>query len=327
MHRVLSIIVLAASVVAAVSCGGKDTAATEQPLRISVKSIDGTKAVITNDGFPESSAAAMGLFLKASDGNSDYDGHTAGYSNVKAEKAAASSTWEINPSIMLSETKGTLFAYYPYSSSATDFEQVPVVSSINGADYLYSVPFTGLNASTNAATLNLKHALALVSINFIRNSSYSGPGKLSYLSLSSDAIAPTGRMDIRDGSLTASSSPIVFSGFEETIGESGLTEYLLVVPALYSTEKRDVELTCVIDGVQYNLSMTGKGADGNGVIIRQGVHSKINLTLKDKDLQVGNVAVEAWNTASGSGSSIGFGGTGIYPVDVNPAEYGGSFDI
>ena len=96
------------------------------------------KSVITETAL---SSGEIGLFLTATDGG-NYDGKTSGYSNIKYGNDGGG--WTSESPIMLSATDGVLYGYFPYNSSANDLTAIPVESSLNGADYMYATPVTGV---------------------------------------------------------------------------------------------------------------------------------------------------------------------------------------
>lgn len=300
--------------------------ATGVPLDITSVTVLPVKTVVTSASFPEDKACSIGVFLKDEDGMSDYDGVP--WCNIEYSREAGGTSWTCVKPIILSSTVGTLFAYYPFSPSVTDLAGIPVRSSINGDDYMYAVAVTGINSSNPSPKLEMKHAMALVSVTFIKDASYTGPCLLSSLTLSGVGLGATASLDVRDGSFTdVAPGLLVFSGFNHTITAEGTTEPVLTVPAVISDEKQDVDISCVIDGVVYDVSLKGQGNSGKGVIIRQGVHSHINLTLKDKGLVLSGVSTEEWNSASGSVSGSGLDDSGIYVTTGEDGTPGGTIEI
>lgn len=321
-------IVIAAALTTMLAACGVDC--TEEmhgvPLEINSITVSPVKAVITSTSFPTGNDCSIGVFLKAEDGNSDYDGQS--WCNIEYSRRAGSTSWTSSKPVILSETPGTLYAYYPFSSSVTDIAGIPVRSSINGDDYLYAIAITGLNSSSPSPTLSMKHSMALISVTFIKDASYTGPCLLSSLTLSGEGFGATATLDARDGSFTTvTPGPLVFTGFSHTIVTEGTTEPVLAVPALVSGEKQDVAINCEIDGVTYNVTLKGQGDSGKGVIIKQGVHSHINLTLKDKALVVSGVSTEEWNNGSGSASGSGLDNSGIYTTTGEDGTPGGNIEI
>ena len=101
-----------------------------------------TRSVITGTAFPADEAAkGIGLFLTATDGG-NYDDQTSGCSNIKYSDNG--SGWTSDSPIMLSATEGKLYGYFPYSASVTDLTAIPVESSLDGTDYMYATPVTGV---------------------------------------------------------------------------------------------------------------------------------------------------------------------------------------
>lgn len=329
MNKLLHILFLGVAAIFALSCGSTPEDVAEGCL-LSVGSVEigTTKAVISEDSFPQASEESVGLFLKASDGVSEYAGDGSGYNNVRCTKAASSSVWDISTPMFLTKSTGTLFAYYPYDADALNIAGIPLRSSINGADYMYAVPSVGISSENATADLVMKHAMAMVSITFRKDAAYnSGDCELTGLSISGACVAPDGTMDARDGSISAVSSEVVFAGFGHKISESGITEDVLLVSTISSEKSQSLDVSCVIDGQSYSISFVPQ-VDGNGgVVIRQGFRSTITLSVKGRSLYLDEVTVSEWNKADGSSSGTGIDGSGIYTIDAEHGEYGGDIEM
>ena len=102
---------------------------------LSVSTDPMTKAVITGTEFTTSEAeAGIGLFLL------DGTGATYGSNPANVKYYHSSSKWVADSPLRVGGTAGTLYGYYPYNSTVTDITAIPVASSVNGTDYLYSTP-------------------------------------------------------------------------------------------------------------------------------------------------------------------------------------------
>lgn len=296
----------------------------EVPMELKSVGIDPTRTVIESSSFDEATESSLGLFLKAADGVSNYNGQTSGFNNVRFSKPAGSTVWSTASQLSLTSAQGTVFAYYPYASSITDITSVPVVSSINGDDYLYAVPVQGVNNANPSISLTMKHALALVSVKFVKSGSYSGNGELTSLSLTSAATALNGTLDAKTGAVQAAASTISFSSFTHQITASGITEAILAVPAV-SSDAADVTMRCVIDGNEYVVALLA--SEGNGVKVAQGVKSTVTLTLKGGALALESVSVEDWNTFDGTTGGAGFEGSGLFTVAADTCVNGGTLKL
>ena len=242
------------------------------------------KSVIDGPAFPQNEACrGIGLFLFASNSN-DYDGKH--FNNVKYSDNG--NGWESDEPIMLSGTSAVLYGYFPYSNSISDITRIPVESSLNGTDYMYFEPVTGVSMSNRIVTLALKHALARVSVIFIKDGSYPGEGLISSISLSGEAIAEKGYMNASDGSISASASAVTFQlAKPDKISEEGIVEECLIVPALNSTGPQDMVLECVIDGQEFAIPL-------NNVTIKSGTQSTITVKASNMGLCVTDSSNAEW---------------------------------
>ena len=86
-------------------------------LRVNITSSASTRALVEENRLPDGSE--VGITVLETD-YTDYDDISA-FKNVKftASTQGSSQVWSGQSEIILSTTKGTLFAYYPYSESVT----------------------------------------------------------------------------------------------------------------------------------------------------------------------------------------------------------------
>lgn len=205
-----------------------------------------TKAPILTTVFQD--AAALSVFLDDGDGN--YDGRN--YNNIKFSKSAgASSPFALASDILLSATSGTLYGYYPYSSSITSAASIPMDVATQ-TDYMYATAVSGLTMKNRNATLQMKHAMCCVRLVFSKGS-YGGAGNVTQVSIASDGLAKTGTLNARNGavsSLTGAGTAYV-STTSFTLPASGtVTKDYLMIP---TGTAAPVTISCVIDGKTYTI--------------------------------------------------------------------------
>ena len=261
-----------------------------------------TKAVITGTSFTTDEAAAgIGLFLLDGSGNA-YGNNTG---NVRY--AHNDGKWTAASPLRIGNTAGTLVGYYPYSETSTNVKAIPVVSSINGTDYLYGsiADLTSANAKTESLTLS--HALARLRITFKRDASFVGSGTLSSLTIEGDGIAASGTLDATSGAVTATKSAFTVSGLNASIS-TGLTEDCLVVPAAASNAPQAVTLRFTVDGKAYKVNLT----DGLAVKLQSGIQTDITLTVKNTSVSVDGSSIGAWGDGGTQTVTVG----GDYKVTV-----------
>lgn len=264
-----------------------------------------SKSVAEGSVLPDDGAArGVGLFL------SGYDGKTvSARNNVRYYNSGGG--WVSDTPAGLTVTPSRLYGYYPYNAEVASIDAVPVHSSLNGDDYMYAEPVDSVSSVNRVVDIYLKHALARLSVNFVRDASYSGVGMLTSLSLGGDGVADDGVLDATSGMVTATASGTSFliegGG---PITDAGITEECLVVPVMCDTVARRLEIVCTIDGQDFPLVLDGDKA----VVICQGIHSVINVCLTDEGLVLRDVWVEKWNT--GSGKDVHIDGKRIVNIEI-----------
>ena len=250
-----------------------------------------SKAVITGETLPGDEATkGIGLFVTATDGTA-YDGKTTGYSNVKY--AYSSEKWSAASPIYLSNTAGKLYGYFPYNVDAANLTAIPVVSSLNGTDYLYATS-QDVSFSNKSVNLQMNHALARLHLTIKKGDKYLSDCNLSKIILQSKAIDASGTMDITTGIVSATKAADATGTFTLTgtdaVTKTGIEKDILLVPADNSEGKKDITLTLTIDGVDAEVNFTAdKGLD-----IRSGIQNNVTLTIEDTGIKVTGVGVGEW---------------------------------
>ena len=261
-----------------------------------------TKAVITGTSFTTDEAAAgIGLFLLDGEGNA-YGSNPA---NVKYYHSG--SKWVADSPLRIGNTEGTLVGYYPYSETSTNVKAIPVVSSINGTDYLFG-SITEINsAKAKTESLTLSHALTRLKITFKLDNSFVGSGTLSSLTIEGDGVAASGTLDATTGTVTATKSAFTVSGLNASIS-TGLTEDCLVVPASASNTPQAVTLRFTVDGKAYKVDLT----DNLAVKLQSGIQTDINLTVKNTSVSIDGTSIGAWGDGGSQTVTVG----GDYKVTI-----------
>ena len=261
-----------------------------------------TKTVIDSSAFSQADAqTGIGLYLLSASDGSAYS--PSGCSNVWYFNSGDG--WNSADPIILSDKDGILYGYFPYDSSLGDFRNMPVSASLNGTDYMYAEPVAGVSFSSPQVDMTMKHALARFSVKFLKDASYSGAGVLSSLSFDGDGVAAEGSLDVVTGIVTAPSAGVVSfsipaSDTARTITSGGLVKECLIVPVSESDTLHTVVLKCVIDDVQWSLTIGGN----NGVAVKQGVKSDIAVSVKDNGLELLDVCVGEWGDGAGASAEI-----------------------
>lgn len=265
-----------------------------------------TKAVITGTSFTTDEAAAgIGLFLL------DGSGNAYGSNPTNVKYTFSSDKWTAASPLRVGGTAGTLYGYYPYSSTVTDITAIPVASSVNGTDYLYGSIAEITSAKAKSESLTLSHALTRLRITFKLDKSFVGSGVLSSLTIEGDGIAASGTLDATTGKITATKSTFTVSGLNASIS-TGLTEDCLVVPADAKDAPQAITLRFTVDGKAYKVDLT----DGLAVKLQSGIQTDINLTVKNTSVSIDDSSIGAWGDGGSQTVTVG----GDYTVTVKLSD-------
>lgn len=264
------------------------------PLEISVTASDGiaTRGIIT--GTTLSSGSKIGLTFADVSGTK-YQG--VAYENIgyTASGSGSSQKWEPDSPIMVANTPGTLYGYYPYDSSITDIKKISITAdSNNQTDYLYATPVSDLTKANPDAKVVMNHALAAVRLSVSRGN-YTGTGKVTAASISSAGIPTSATLNARTGALSSMkgySTAIAPAITAFTISQSASNIDILAIPSGNTTTSINVSLT--IDGNEYKTIIPSAG-------LQQGSMTECKITVNNGEVYVTSVNVTAWRqNAAGS---------------------------
>ena len=321
MKRIVFGVLIASALVSSCAKNG-ETVSSEGMKAMSLVSVnigDGVRSSISGTAFSSADETGIGLFLTAMDGG-NYDGRTSGYSNVKYVSAAGASTWTAVSPIMLSGTKGKLYGYYPYDSAVSDIKAVPVESSLDGTDYMYADAVENVSSKAPGVSLTLRHALARVTVKFVKDETYSGACRITTLSISGAGITGSGILDATAGTIFPASVSEVAFPVDTTFSVADYEAELLIVPALTEEGRQTVNVKCTMDSKGFDITL----ADADGVIVRQGVCSSVVLIAKNDGFTVKSVTVTDWDGGSGSNANTGHT---VIVSEMGSGEYGGDINM
>ena len=179
----------------AVSCTNEMDAVDDNisTLSIKVKNQVVSRAPITDTTLPANDYG-IGVTLVNKNDKAPYDGQT-GYANTQW-KTTDGTNWNIVGSTApnLTGTDGVAVAYYPYSSTATDYTAI-LVESATQTDYMYSGWSNDLTNASPEATFTMKHALAMIRVKLVLGNDYNGNKSASAVTISSDGFMATASLD------------------------------------------------------------------------------------------------------------------------------------
>lgn len=256
------------------------------PLDISVATeAIASRGVIESASFP--SASELGITLLNGNGTA-YDGKS--YANIKATAAGTGNTqsWSLASKVLLSGTSGTLYAYYPYSSSVTDVADVPVsASSSNQTDYMYATPVTGLHDGNPKASVTMRHALAAVRISLVKGT-YTGAGQVTAVSVKGDGMATNASLNAKTGGLSSCTGMGTNVKVDKSMTLSATAQQADILFVPVSTVTASPVFTVTIDGKDYSVTGTATKFEQNNLYT-------YTLTVNSKDISFSDVKIGEWS--------------------------------
>lgn len=290
---------LAAVFVTAAACSPTDefpayTISDETELSISVNTQPPTKGMITERVLPDGSELCIGIFNP--DG-SNYMGKNYGHLYFKAENGPGSQIWKPSGQVLLGESEGVLYAYYPYSMySGGDIRHIFVeADSYTQDDFMYAGPYTGLNMDNKHVDITLKHALAAIKLT-TRRGSYEGAGAIRSIGLGGYCGGYQGYFDVTQGKFTEiSTGGIIYPTTSFNLSDGPNEQYIMLIP---TGEPGDLMIRMTIDEVYYTKTIPN-------FMIEQGKITNLNLSVDKGKLTINSVSLSEWSvTARGEATAM-----------------------
>ena len=290
---------LAAVFVTAAACSPTDelpddTITDESELSISVNTQPSTKGMITERVLPDGSELCIGIFNP--DG-SNYMGKNYGHLYFKAENGPGTQIWKPSGQVLLGESEGVLYAYYPYSMySGGDIRHIFVeADSYTQDDFMYAGPYTGLNMDNKHVDITLKHALAAIKLT-TRRGSYEGAGAIRSIGLGGYCGGYQGYFDVTQGKFTeVSTGGIIYPTTSFNLSDGPNEQYIMLIP---TGEPGDLMLRMTIDEVYYTKTIPN-------FMIEQGKITNLNLSVDKGKLTINSVTLSEWSvTARGEATAM-----------------------
>ena len=290
---------LAAVFVTAAACSPTDelpayTITDEAELSISVNTQPSTKGMITERVLPDGSELCIGIFNP--DG-SNYMGKNYGHLYFKAENGPGTQIWKPSGQVLLGESEGVLYAYYPYSMySGGDIRHIFVeADSYTQDDFMYAGPYTGLNMDNKHVDITLKHALAAIKLT-TRRGSYEGAGAIRSIGLGGYCGGYQGYFDVTQGKFTeVSSGGIIYPTTSFNLSDGPNEQYIMLIP---TGEPGDLMIRMTIDEVYYTKTIPN-------FMIEQGKITNLNLSVDKGKLTINSVTLSEWAvTARGEATAM-----------------------
>jgi len=291
--------ILAAIIIFTAACSPTDelpiaTITDETELSISVNTQPPTKGMITESVLPDGSELCIGIFNP--DG-SNYMGKNYGHLYFKAENGPGTQIWKPSGQVLLGESEGVLYAYYPYSMySGGDIRHIFVeADSYTQDDFMYAGPYTGLNMDNKHVDITLKHALAAIKLT-TRRGSYEGAGAIRSIGLGGYCGGYQGYFDVTQGKFTeVSTGGIIYPTTSFNLSDGPNEQYIMLIP---TGEPGDLMLRMTIDEVYYTKTIPN-------FMIEQGKITNLNLSVDKGKLTINSVTLSEWSvTARGEATAL-----------------------
>lgn len=177
--------------------------------------------------------------------------------NVMTKAVNKGGVWSIENNVRLAKGQtAEVQAIYPYVDGVEDITKYPI-DVTKQVDVLYSGKGSFASSTSNTASLNMKHALSLLSVN-ITKSGYSGEGLLTAIKVEQPSlIATKGTLNGSTGKIASTEFGTVSGQVNATLtddGISGALPGLWVIP-FSSKDKDPVKITLTIDGKDYTVEL------------------------------------------------------------------------
>ena len=256
------------------------------PLKLKVTSIQTpTKGTILSTVMLDDSC--LGVAVMES-GKTTYDGGS--YLNVpyRASSSDGIQVWNpVQDPILLSNTTGYGYAYYPYSEEINTLESIPVhATSDHQIDYLISNKIYGLQKNNPNANVTMYHAISAVRL-AVKRGTYEGEGVITSASIKGDALAGYAVLNAMTGTLSS-------------IDDIGLKITPTMDPVTVTSDVQWIDILAVPSGqsstVDIELCIDGKTTKltTKAFALSQGYISRVNITVDKGSAYVTSTDVDEW---------------------------------
>ena len=241
-----------------------------------------SRAIFTGTKLPDASPVGVRL-----DGYTDYENLV-----YTGSTTSGTQSWTSTTSVTLTETKGTLYAYWPQSNSVS-IDAIDVdMTADDQTDWLYATPVTDVNEDKASVAVTMNHALANINVK-VNKGSYLGAGNITNITVQSDGIA-------LGGTFNAAQTTPGYTAFEDegkplsrtvtTTAGAAATD-IMVVPTGTSAA---VTFLLTIDGIQFT-------ATSAAVQLAMGNSYQYTLNLSDIStyMEISGFSVKAWTSTTG----------------------------
>ena len=245
-----------------------------------------TRGPIYDTSLPEGARIGVAIVEKGLD---TYNGKSIMNIPYEAKTQDGSQVWEaVSEQILLTNTSGDAYAYYPYSEEITSLKEIPIkASSTHQVDYLHAKKVSGLRKSNTKASIYFYHILGVVRLSVTRGT-YTGEGVITSASVGGEGIAGKAMLNTIDARVTDYEDIGVHIGppIEPfTISSEKQWRDIIVVPTK-TDSKLEIELC--IDGRKVMVETSRNTTISGGYI------NNINITIDKGSAYVTSTDVTEW---------------------------------
>lgn len=245
-----------------------------------------TRGPIYDTSLPEGARIGVAIVEKGLD---TYNGKSIMNIPYEAKTQDGSQVWEaVSEQILLTNTSGDAYAYYPYSEEITSLKEIPIkASSTHQVDYLHAKKVSGLRKSNTKASIYFYHILGVVRLSVTRGT-YAGEGVITSASVGGEGIAGKAMLNTIDARVTDYEDIGVHIGppIEPfTISSEKQWRDIIVVPTK-TDAKLEIELC--IDGRKVMVETSRNTTISGGCI------NNINITIDKGSAYVTSTDVTEW---------------------------------
>ena len=213
------------------------------------------------------------------------------YANLVYTGSTTSGTqsWTSTTDVTLTNTNGTLYAYYPQSSSVS-IDAIDVdMTAADQTDWLYATPVTDVNEDKASVAVTMNHALANINVK-VNKGTYKGDGNITNITVQSDGIA-------LGGTFNAAQATPGYTAFEDegkplsrtvtTTAGAAATD-IMVVPTGTSAA---ITFLLTIDDIQFTAK-----SDAVQLVMGNSYQYTLNLSDISTYMEISTFAVKPWVT-------------------------------
>lgn len=240
-----------------------------------------TKSVNLSNTIPNGNS--IGLFMKNVD-PSDLFQHDLRNLKFTASTSGQNQEWIPDQEVYLNKELCSIHAYYPYNPTVTEVTAIPVTTS-DQADYMYSGNTIQVNIDNHTATLEMEHALSVITL-IVKRGSYAGTGQASKIGINGNGVAQSALLNAETGKLYDYNgvNEMVSQDINLTLDEAGQTVHTLIVP---NGETAPIRIALWVDGIEYSVVTAGTQ-------FVQGSRYEYTVVVDEDEMGISNVHVGDW---------------------------------